>query len=86
MDLTHELLLTVLPYEAAAEDTAKVSNTALQPVPASVAAELEALGTPHPHVWLALVGALAAQGEKIGQQKHNLIAQYFQKVQQHISN
>ena len=40
LDLTHELLLTVLPYAADEEDTRKVSNTALQPVPNSVTAEL----------------------------------------------
>ena len=32
--------MTVLPYEASAEDTAKISNMALRPVPAAVTAEL----------------------------------------------
>ena len=44
-------------------------------------AELEALGIPHPHVCIALVGALAAQGEKIGQQNLAIITQCQKKVQ-----
>ena len=39
VDLAHELVLAELPYDVH-EDNAKVCNTALAPVPASVAAEL----------------------------------------------
>ena len=38
VDLAHELLLAELPYDV--DEDAKVSNTALAPVPASVASEL----------------------------------------------
>ena len=38
VSLAHELLLAELPYDA--DEDAKVSNTALAPIPASVAAEL----------------------------------------------
>eukprot|EP00959_Pyramimonas_sp_CCMP1952_P171821 3590199-Pyramimonas_sp.AAC.1 len=41
--------------------------------------ELVALGIPHPHAWMALVGALIAQGEKIGQQNLAALTQYQQK-------
>ncbi|CAK0822869.1 unnamed protein product [Prorocentrum cordatum] len=44
--------------------------------------ELVALGIPHPHVWMALVGALVAQGEKIGQQNLAALTQYQQKARQ----
>ena len=42
LDLAHELLMTVLPYDAADDDTAKVSNSALDPVPQRVADQLAA--------------------------------------------
>ena len=39
-DFATELLLTELPYAALEEDTAKITNSALSPVPSSVAAQL----------------------------------------------
>ena len=41
ISFAHELLLAQLPYDVEEEDAAKVSNTALNPVPPSVAAELD---------------------------------------------
>ena len=40
-DFATELLLTELPYAALEEDTAKITNSALSPVPPSVAAALQ---------------------------------------------
>lgn len=40
VDLTHELLMTVLPYEAEEEDTAIISNSALNPCPQLVVDQL----------------------------------------------
>ena len=40
-DFATELLLTELPYAALEEDTAKITNSALSPVPSSVAAALQ---------------------------------------------
>ena len=40
-DFATELLLTELPYEAVEADTAKITNSALSPVPPSITAELQ---------------------------------------------
>ncbi|CAK0875797.1 unnamed protein product [Prorocentrum cordatum] len=42
--------------------------------------ELDALGVPRPHLWLALLGAVRQQGERVGAANAEVIADYLDAV------
>ncbi|CAK0822016.1 unnamed protein product [Prorocentrum cordatum] len=42
--------------------------------------DLEKLGVPHPHLWLALVGGVVQQGERVGAANHLALKQYLDTI------
>eukprot|EP00959_Pyramimonas_sp_CCMP1952_P447117 9361417-Pyramimonas_sp.AAC.1 len=59
-------------------EAARLRNDSAQALAAGqIVQALEDLGIPHPHVFLALVGALIAQGDKIGQLNLQALQSYM---------
>ena len=82
MPSKHEVILAMqLTAKYYGQEAARLRKDHAQEIQAGqVVAALEELGIPHPHVFLALIGALLAQGEKIGQRNHTALKEYEQTI------